>query len=76
MDKEVKKVFTQKPMISFRSARKLSNYLLRPEMYPIDRNVRTANFNSKYCEVCVKVNEASTLTSTFTGEIFTINYKF
>ena len=35
MDKEVKKVFTPKPMILFRSARKLSNYLLRPKMYPM-----------------------------------------
>ena len=34
MDKEVKKVFTPKPMILFRSARKLSDYLLRPKMYP------------------------------------------
>ena len=76
MDKEVKKVFTPKPMISFRSARKLSNYLLRPKMYPIDRNVRSKNCNSKRCEVSKNVNEASTLTSTFTGEIFTINYKF
>ena len=76
MDKEVKKVFTPKPMISFCSARKLSNYLLRPKMYPIDRNVRSKNCNSKRCEVSKNVNEASTLTSTLTGEIFTINYKF
>ena len=71
-----KNVFSPKPMISFRSARKLSNYLLRPKMYPIDRNVRPKNCNSKRCEVCIKVNEASTLTSTLTGEIFTINCKF
>ena len=30
MDKEVKKTFTPKPMIAFRSARKLSNFLLIP----------------------------------------------
>ena len=76
MDKEVKKVFTPKPMISFRSARKLSNYLLRPKIYPIDRNVRSKNCNIKRCEVSKNVNEASTLTSTLTGEIFTIKYKF
>ena len=71
-----KNVFSPKPMISFRSARKLSNYLLRPKMYPIDRNVRPINCNSKRCEVCINVNETSTLTSTLTGEIFAINYKF
>ena len=29
MDKEVKKVFTPRPMVSFRSARKLNSYLVR-----------------------------------------------
>ena len=37
MNKEVKKVFTPKPMISFRSARKLNNYLVRGKIYPIER---------------------------------------
>ena len=63
-------------MISFRIARKLSNYLLRPKMYPIDRNVKSKNCNSKRCEVCINVNKTYTLASTLTGEIFTINYKF
>ena len=32
--KEVKKAFIPKPMISFQSARKLSNYLVRAKIYP------------------------------------------
>ena len=50
MDKEVKKIFTPKPMISFCSARKLSNYLLRAKMYPIERIVGSKNCGSKRCE--------------------------
>ena len=76
MDKEVKKVFTRKPIISFRSARKLSNYLVRAKMYPIERIVGSKNCGSKRCEVCINVNETSTLTSTVTGETFIINHKF
>ena len=34
MNEEVKNVFTRKPMISFRSARKFSSYLVRAKLYP------------------------------------------
>ena len=47
MDKEVKRVFTPKPMISFGSARKLSSYLVR--------TVGSYNRGGKRCEVCINV---------------------
>ena len=55
MDKEGEKAFTPKPMNSFRSARKLSNYLVRAKMYPIERAVRSKNRGSKRSEVCINV---------------------
>ena len=73
MDKEVKKVFIPKPIISFRSDRKLRNYLLRAK---IERTAGSKNCGSKRCEVCINVNETSTFTSTVTGETFIINHKF
>ena len=76
MDNEVKKVFTPKPMISFRSARKLSNYLVRAKMYPVERIVGSKNCGSKRCEVCINADDASTFTSTVTGETLIINHKF
>ena len=66
MDKEVQKVFTLKPMISFCSDRKLSKYLVRPKMYPIKKTVGSKNHGSKCCEVCINVNDTSTFTSTVT----------
>ena len=39
MDKEVKRVFTSKPIISFRSTRKLRSYLVRAKLYPTERTV-------------------------------------
>ena len=39
MENEVKRVFTPKPIISFRSARKLSSYLVRAKVYPTERTI-------------------------------------
>ena len=39
MNEEAKKVFKPGPIISFRSARKLSSYLVRAKLYPTERTV-------------------------------------
>ena len=39
MDKEVERVLTPKPKISFRIARKLSSYFVRAKLYPTERTV-------------------------------------
>ena len=38
-DQEVERVFTPGPMASFRSARKISSYLVRAKLYPLERYV-------------------------------------
>ena len=57
MNEEAKKVFTPGRMISFRSARKLSSYLVSAKLYPIERTVRSFEFNGKRCQTCLNVNE-------------------
>ena len=37
MNDEVKDAFTQGPMVSFRTARKFSSYLIRAKLYPLER---------------------------------------
>ena len=76
MDKEVKRGFTPKPMISFRSARKLSSYLVRTKLYPTERTVVSYKCGGKCCEVCKNVNETSTFTSTVTVETHIIYHRF
>ena len=49
MDKEVKKVFTLPPMVSFCSARKLNGYLVRTKLYPLERMVGSYNCKNKRC---------------------------
>ena len=75
MNEEVKNVFTPKPMISFRSARKLSSYLVRAKLYPEERVKGSLKCSSGRCEICLNVNETSTFTSTVTGETYVINHK-
>ena len=74
MDNEVKRVFTPKPMISFRSARKLSSSFVRAKLYPTERTIRSYKCGGKCCEVCTNVNETSTFTSTVTGETYIISH--
>ena len=76
MDEEVKKVFSPGPMISFRSARKVSSYLVRAKLYPLDRTVGSFKCGGSRCEVCLNVTETSTFTSSVTGETYKINHSF
>ena len=76
MDIEVKKLFTPKPMISFRSARKMGSYLVRAKLCPEVRTKGSFKSGSKRCEVCLNVNETCTFKSTVTGETYIINHKF
>ena len=39
MNEEVKNLFPPGPMVSFRGARKLSSYLVRAKLYPLQRKV-------------------------------------
>ena len=75
MNVEVKQTFTPVPMVSNRSYRKLSSYLVRAKLYPKERIVGSKGCGKKCCEVCVTVCETDTFTSTVTGETFKINHK-
>ena len=39
MNKQRKHLFTAGPMASFKSSRKISNYLVRAKLYPVERLV-------------------------------------
>ena len=75
MNEDVKNVFTPAPMISFRSARKLSSYLVRAKLYPLERIVGWVRCKGKLCQTCYNVKETETFTSTTTGKAFKINHE-
>ena len=74
MNAEVKQTFTPVPMVSYRSSRKLSSYLVRAKLYPIDRTVESKSCGKKQCEECVNVCETDTFSSTVNEEMFKINH--
>ena len=61
MDQEVKRTFTPQPMVSYRSARKSSNYLVRTKSYPIERKVGFVNVMINAVS-CKNVLETDTFT--------------
>ena len=75
MNKDVKSVFTPAPMISFRCARKLSSYLARAKLYPLERTVGSVQCKGKRCQTCHNVKEVETFANTTMGKTFKINHK-
>ena len=76
MNEELKHVFTPDPMVSFRSAKKVSSYLVRAKLYPVERSVRSFNCKRPNCQICAYVNETDRFTCTVTGETYKINHRF
>ena len=74
MNDEVKKVFQPGPMVSFRSPRNLSSYLVRAKMYPMERRIESSKFKGNKCQACLNVSETETFTSTVTHMSYKINH--
>ena len=75
MNQEVKNVFSPGPIVSYRSARKISSYLVRAKLYRLERKVGSEKCGKSRCEVCLNIQETDTFTSTTTSESFKINHK-
>ena len=76
MDQEVKRTFTPQPMVSYRSVRKLSSYLVRVRLYPIERKVGSWKCKGKRCENFRNVLETDTFTCSNDETTYKINHKF
>ena len=50
IDKDMKRVFTPRPVISFCSSHKLKSYLARQKLYPLEWTVGLCRCNSKRCQ--------------------------
>ena len=76
MDQEVKTTFTLQPMVSYRSVHKLSRFLVRAKLYPVERKVGSCKCNGKRFEVCKYVLETGTFTCSNNQTTYKINHKF
>ena len=61
-------------MVSYRSATKLSSYLVRAKLYPLERKRGSYKCGSLRCLLCNNIEETDTFTGTVTGESFKINH--
>ena len=55
---KIKKHLLLGPMVSFRGERKLSSYLVRTKLYPLERSVGSFKCNGKRSQVCINVAES------------------
>ena len=76
MDQDAQRVFTPGPMITFRSARKLSSYLVRAKLYLLEKTVGSCKCYGQRCEVCDNVTETSNFTSTATQNTYKTDHQF
>ena len=66
-DESVKRVSTLPSMVSYRSARKLSSYLVRAKLYPLQRKRGSYKCGNLRCLVSNNIEETDTFTSTVTS---------
>ena len=75
MNKETKKVFSPRPVVSSRIPRKIISYLVRTKLYPLYRVVGSTKCGKKSSDVSVNVSETNTFTSNVTDEAHKIYHK-
>ena len=66
MSRDTKVVFSPRPMISFRSLHRISSYLVRAKLCPLERFVGSMQCKKRRCEVSANVTETYTFSSTAT----------
>ena len=62
-----------KPLVSFQSVPKLSNYLIQAKLHPLQNKVGSSKCDERRCEVCNNVTNTTVFSSTVTGNTFKIN---
>ena len=73
---KVNKMFQSGAMVSFRSRRNLSNYIVRAKIYPIERKTGSCKYKGNRHQVCLNVSETETFTSTVTHVSYKIDHSF
>ena len=75
MNDTVEDTFTPRPIVSFRTSQKLSSYLVRAKLYPLERTVGSRKCSKKRCKVCENFQNSDTFRSSATSETFKINHR-
>ena len=68
MNEKTKEAISPWPMVSFRSPRKVSSYLVSAKSCPLDTAVESTKCDKNSCEVCMNISETNTLTCNGSGK--------
>ena len=60
---EVQKIFLSSPMVSYGRTRKIKDYIVRPKLYPLERNVGGGGCGNGRCQVCGDIKVTDTFES-------------
>ena len=75
-DNEVQRVFSPAPIVSYRSARKIKDYIVRSKLYPIERKVGSSRCGNPRYQVCTSIPVTDTFSSFVTKSAYKINHNF
>ena len=75
-DGEVQKVFSPPPIVSYRSARKIKDCIVRSKLYLVERKVGCRRCGNSRCEVCKSINIIDKFTSFTTKKTYKISHSF
>ena len=63
-------------MVSFRSARIISNYLVSAKLYPLERCAGYFKCRVRRCQVYLNLTKTETFTGTSTSQTYKVNLEF
>ena len=75
-DSEVKRVLSPAPIVSYRSAKKIKDYIVRSKLYPIETKVGSFRCGNSRCQVCTKIQVTDNFCSFVTKSEYKINHNF
>ena len=75
-DSEVRRDFSPAPIVSYRNARKIKDYIVRSKLYPIERKVGSYRCGNPRCRLCTSIQVTDTFSSFVTKSAYKINRNF
>ena len=73
---KVRGVISSAPIVFCRSARKINDYIVRSNVYPIERKVGSCRCRNPRCQVCTSIQVTGNFSSIVTKSRYKIYYIF
>ena len=75
-DSEVQRVFSPAPIVSYRSARKIKDYIVRSKLYSTERRDGSFSCGKLRCQLCTSIQVTDTFSGFVTKSSYKINHNF